>query len=552
MISKLFKLKVFLIGLILMISMMFGVTVFAADENARYVMDAETMKTGHIGVLFIKGGTSSSGIVSGGNLYFGTYDPGLEKWTEEPVGETAPVAKEAALTINSSGACHVAYITSDDKIAYTHRQESGWTEPVVIETNNANGAGTPDTLSCIDIAIDTEDNVYLAYIDNDGAADGDYRKADGMLATNKTGSFVKTVIANCTGYGDSWGKDYTEMVNPIKVTYGNSGEMISFNTHSYSWTNGSGRWDGYTFHFKATEETTLGTDGNGRIYETVGDGANHYTLLGQSGKYFIANGNTKIDATEKEMSIYAADMTLDGSDIYYAAINGTTLLFYQDGTFIEGKQAKTGVLSGHNKCATVIISGEQFIVYTGSDADKSLIITTVRDDEVVEYKVPNITYWQVEIDPNNEEIGSNTSVEDGTEITLPEASTFTAPEGTAFGGWKIGDSIYNGGATYTVESDITIQAQWYTIVTNPNCTITKPVSGQTPDMSPVSSDSEKYTVSLTCVYLYEGSYPNLSSGDVYEGGKKYSYRIRFTAQPGYIFDSTATTNTVYGDSISYF
>ena len=125
--NKLFKRTAFLTMLILIVSMMFGTMVFAVGENPRYLMDAETMPNGTIAVLFVKGGTSSSGVISGGNLYLGKYNPSNNSWDEAPVGGTAPVAKEAALALNGSTA-HVAYVTSEDKIAYTRQTGSGWSE----------------------------------------------------------------------------------------------------------------------------------------------------------------------------------------------------------------------------------------------------------------------------------------------------------------------------------------------------------------------------------------------------------------------------------------
>ena len=43
----------------------------AVEVTQRYIYDAETLSDGTIGVLFIYGGTSSSGIVTGGTLYYG-------------------------------------------------------------------------------------------------------------------------------------------------------------------------------------------------------------------------------------------------------------------------------------------------------------------------------------------------------------------------------------------------------------------------------------------------------------------------------------------------
>ena len=51
------------------------------------------------------------------------------------------------------------------------------------------------------------------------------------------------------------------------------------------------------------------------------------------------------------------------------------------------------------------------------------------------------------------------SVKPNSEYTLPECG-FTAPEGTAFGGWEIGDSTYMPGDTVTVTEDMLLIALW--------------------------------------------------------------------------------------------
>ena len=474
--------------LLLVFTMLFSFTALAAEvDGSKYIMDAEVMTSGHIGVLFIKGGTSSNGVISGGSLYFSKYDTILKYWEpEEPVGETAPVAKEAALAIDSSGVCHVAYVTSDDKIAYVHTEGTGWSEPIMIESNNANGSDRADTLSCPDIAVDSNGKVHIAYIDNDGAGDDYYAREDGMYATNKTGTFVKTVVADCTGWFSSPDGNRTELTKPIKISL-DSEDNYSISLKQSYWEKWMGGSDtSYDFEFRSSSNTSRGTNSGGNIFEVCSDGTNYYTLISESGKYIVLDGNADITDSIKETSIGVADMTLDGSDIYYAAINGTDLLFYQDGTFIDDKTATTGALSSHNKCATVVRNGKQYLIYTGNDTDKSLVITTITDGEVDEFLVPNTTYYQVTFDPNNGDASIPSQVEDGTEITLPafESTGLTAPTGKVFAGWKIGDDIYDAGDTYVVEEDITVQAQWNTIISTLTISSTNdivPEVGATPN-----------------------------------------------------------------------
>ncbi len=543
--NKFFKL---FLALVIVFTMLMSISVFAVDnENARYVMDSEVMFTGHIGVLFVKGGTSSSGVVTGGSLYFGKYDPILDYWDEYPVGETAPIAKEAAFAFDDIARAHVAYIDENDNLVYIVGTVDTWTwsDPVVITSNNFNNH--TGKLSAPDIAVDKNRKAHISYIDSDGAEDDYYARSDGMYATNASGSFVKTVIANCTGWFSSPDGDRNELVKPIKIGVNESGDYwIAFReTYWSKWMGGSDT--SYSFEFRSKNNSSIGTNNSGTIYEVCSDGETFYVLLGQSGQYWLVDKTNGVANSAYAMSLFAADMTIDDSALYYAAINGTSLLFYQDGTFVDDLTATTGILSAHNKISTVVTGGKQFIIYTGSDEDRSLIISSVEDSVLNEYMVPNTTYWTVSYDLNNGDIGATNSIEDGTEITLPSAEGLTVPEGTAFAGWLIGESIHNAGTTYTVYEDTTIQALWYEIVETANCTFTIPSAGANPDFDIVSSDSDKYTVSLVDLYLYEEPYTSLVSGDEYEMGKVYAYRIRFYSNPGYIFVNGETEFTMNGE-----
>lgn len=56
------------------------------------------------------------------------------------------------------------------------------------------------------------------------------------------------------------------------------------------------------------------------------------------------------------------------------------------------------------------------------------------------------------------------TVNAGTEITLNNGSTLTAPENKTFGGWALSstatEAVYEGGAAYTPTSDVTFYAVW--------------------------------------------------------------------------------------------
>ena len=216
-------------------------TVATADaENARYIMDAETLPDNKIAVLFIKGGTSSGGVITGGSLYYGVYDSSDNGWTEQPVGTSAPSAKEAALALSGSAA-HIAYTTADDKIAYTYQSGSGWVDAVIIESNNCNDQ--QGVFYAPDIAVDEEGKAHITYFDTQGAVDDYYKRDDILYANNTTGSFVKSVIANCTGsYEAGEGGEFNEVAKPAKLAINNSGYNIVYRNHNSS-RYGYGGWD---------------------------------------------------------------------------------------------------------------------------------------------------------------------------------------------------------------------------------------------------------------------------------------------------------------------
>ncbi|MBR6034104.1 MAG: InlB B-repeat-containing protein [Clostridia bacterium] len=392
MISKFFKKLIFLMTMTLMALLLFSTMVSANDNNARYLMDAELMSDNNIAVLFIKGGSSTNNITSGGRLYLGIYNPSNNSWTETRVGG-AVEPKEAALALYNDKA-YVAYVTENDLIGYTYQTDTGWSDTVFITSNDANGDDRANTLYNVDIAVDSIGKAYIVYIDNDGAGDDTYKKADAMCATNASGSFVKTVLVNCTGYGDSWGKNYTEMLGTLKIAIDSEGSLISYATHIYDWTN-SGAYNEYNFYFRSDTEQSLRTNSGGRIIEVAKAGDHKYTLVSQDGKYFVIDGNEKITDSEKAFTITTADMTLDQYNrVYYAAMNNNSLLFYQNGALVEDITATTPILSNHTKFATFKIGANQYVVYTGADNDKSLVFSKQNYSQMVEYLIPNeIKSW---------------------------------------------------------------------------------------------------------------------------------------------------------------
>jgi uncharacterized repeat protein (TIGR02543 family) len=123
--------------------------------------------------------------------------------------------------------------------------------------------------------------------------------------------------------------------------------------------------------------------------------------------------------------------------------------------------------------------------------------------------------------------------------TLPE-NGFKAPAGNDFKGWATSaDGEVISGTTIDVTANITLYAIWEEdpkVIKTANCTITAPAAGATPDFTAVASDSSKYSVVVDHWFLLEGKGPELTPTDVFEAGKSYSVRVRFTENEGYSFD----------------
>ena len=220
MANKIFRRTVILAIVVITALLMINSSAYATGDNARYLMDAVTMSNGNIAVLFMKNSSSS------GSLYLGVYNPTNNDWNEVPVGETAPTAKEAALDVHDNKA-HVVYVTEEDNINYFYQTETGWSDVTTFSSLNANGSWvSTDALSCPDIVVDNNGTVHISYIDTDGAGDEDSRQADGMYATNASGSFIITAPVSCTGYREAYGMITDSIVKPLKLSVGENGRNL--------------------------------------------------------------------------------------------------------------------------------------------------------------------------------------------------------------------------------------------------------------------------------------------------------------------------------------
>jgi len=400
-------------------------TATAATTDARFIMDAEALSDSEIAVLFAKGGTSSSGVISGGTLCYGVYNTLTSAWNEQTVGATGVSASEAALDIYE-GAPHVAYVNTDGDIAYTFLEDTGWSDVSIITSNDRNDK--EGVLSRPDLKVNSSGNAYVSYMDTQGADDDYYSNAEVMIANNTSGSFTNTVVVNGTGWFSSpdGGREYA--TSP-KLTLIDSGYAIVVNYYSWEkWMGGSDKWYSAAIYSTSGQKEYHEGNANYTILETISNGTDVYSLIYYNGYKIIkyaadSTGFTgaSLEATATDIAYYAGDMTSYDGKLYFTAANGSTLLFYMDGAK-ETFNAATGINTNHNKAASVVVDETPYILYTGSDEDYSLVITKYNGTGFEEKIIPK--------DPTPAEVFLAQVADDTTStITLTEDIDISANNG---------------------------------------------------------------------------------------------------------------------------
>ena len=391
------------LAMIASIGLYFQTNQVLADESlARYVMGAETLPDGKIAVLFIKGGeTTSLGdygswqIVNGGYLYYGVYDPETDDWSEEAVGDPDTQVFEAALTVEN-GTPYIAYVTlfgEDKGIVCTHKSNDTWVDDGNIQSLKVNADN--GNLTSPDIAV-VQGDIYVSYLDTHGAEDDRYVLPDVMCANNSSGAFVPAVVESCTGWFESpdgnkwWCKD----------------PFIDFNDNGYVMAYWFGNWDkwyngndyGYHTYFVANGgKPSLCDDWkNPSVYGIEGLGEEAWALIYVRGCYkFVqidSNNNVYNDIALETSNIRSA-LTEYRGGLYFAGIEGTNVVFgKKNDTAIDltSLTAEVGRYSGLNRVFTTFADGEQYLIYTGDDEERSLVIAKYNGDNINEFLVPNI------------------------------------------------------------------------------------------------------------------------------------------------------------------
>ncbi len=395
------------------------ITAYAAEITQRYICDAEVLPSGDIGVLFIYGGTSSSGIVSGGTLFYGVYDPDNQNWIQEAVtpGGGAPVAaKDASMALDSDKNPCVAYVftgsDSYDDIGFTYLSEGSWTETLSFSSNN-DGNRTDGTLSSPKIAVDSSGIVHIAYIDSQGNnLYSSYSRHPDMMYRTINGGFIsesETIVHGfCENAGGSTYSQNIVVSVPAITCVGNTAYIGCGSKGRYG---GPSDWNGaYTIYPRPSgSNTSFGLyygssstcERGFKQYAMADDGISTHTLYYVSGTTIgnipaglhIANGTSSPTfLSSLDTGITTGDITTSDGKVYGAGINTSTLVLFQH-IASTTKTLTTPLSSTHTRMATVVTDGNQYILYTGNDSDSSLFIASVPIDggDLNEFQVPNKT-----------------------------------------------------------------------------------------------------------------------------------------------------------------
>ncbi len=396
-----------------------------AATEAKYIYDAAVLANGTIAALYISEGT----------VYYGNYNPATSVWNKTEVA----VGKDCALYVDSADVPHIAYITADDNLGYTCNSGSGWSTPEIIDSVAFDG--TDGALTAPDIVVDNNGYVHLTYFDAKGGYEGgnnysSYEKPDLMYATNASGSFVKSVRSYSHGWfysPDGWRNLAME---PAKITYVNGNYWIGLLQYNYD-KDMSTQYHTYNYNILTTPATpsndlnwqinssSINNSRGFKLFDIDTDGTNAYTLCQKDGNLYVTNDVTEIAAATKTAAVSGADLTVNsGGNIYYAGINGSSLLLYQNGNFKESLALPVSI-GAHTRITTVCDSSSQYVLYTDTGgvlqiADVSL---ASGDTDVGTFAVPDLVPVTISgVAVNNKTYDGNAAAYTGTPSAVETAS----------------------------------------------------------------------------------------------------------------------------------
>ncbi|GEM_PF-5524182 len=364
-----------------------------ADTVTKNICDADVLPNGDVAVLYI----------SEGKVYYGTFDPDTNNWTKQEIAS----GKDAALAIDSSGKPHIAYIKTDDDLAYTYFNGTAWSSPKTIDSLNY--GGVLGVLSKPDIALDSSGYAHITYIDSKAGYTGGndytpYEQGDLMYATNAGGSgqFATQVRSYSHGWfysPDGW---RNLVIAPPKITYVGGNYYIGVNQYNYDKSMVT-QYHTYTYSLLlpvANEPNSLNytinssTYNNSRgfqLYSLDTNGTYAYSLYKMDGNLYFVRETTQMTEATKAFSGTSADLFITSSGGYYAAINSSTLLLYQYGSFKENIALSSAISSTNTSMATVVSGSKQYALYTDINGDLWIcgVSTATGDTSLSTFKIPD-------------------------------------------------------------------------------------------------------------------------------------------------------------------
>lgn len=379
----------------MILSLFIGTPIKAQADTVviKSICDADVLPNGDIAVLYI----------SEGKVYLGQLNPSTNNWSKQEIGS----GKEAAMALDASGRVHIAYIKTNDDLAYTYYNGTSWTSEKTIDSLNFGGAS--GVLTNPDIAIDSSGKAHITYMDSKAGYSGGndytpYDVADLMYATNVSGSDFAVEVRSYS-HGWFWSPDgwRNYVIAPPKITYVGGNYYIGVKQYNYD--KGMG-FQYHTYNYSLLlpiantpnnynieiRSATTNNDLGFQLYSLDTDGTNVYSLYRKSGNLYVVNGTTEITTATKAFSGSSADLFIpSGGGGSYAAIDSSTLLLCQNGNFKENITLPSAISSTNTMMATVISDSKQYVLYTDTSGNlwECGVPTAAGDTTLSTYKIPD-------------------------------------------------------------------------------------------------------------------------------------------------------------------
>ena len=136
---------------------------------------------------------------------------------------------------------------------------------------------------------------------------------------------------------------------------------------------------------------TTNSDLGFQLYSVDTDGTNVISLFKKSEILYLTNGTSEIASATKAFTCVAANLFVNSSAKYYAAINSSSLLLYQNGSFKESLSLPMAISSTNYRMATVVSGQKQYVLYTDTSGDLWAcgVSTEAANTDMSTFKIPD-------------------------------------------------------------------------------------------------------------------------------------------------------------------